>query len=40
MVSGGAMVLTLESDGRLRGEFGGAPDLSAPFGQLELTRRG
>jgi hypothetical protein len=39
LVGGGAMVLTLEPDRRLTGEFAGGPDLPARQGLLELTRK-
>ena len=40
LVGGGALVLTLESGGRLTGEFAGGPDVPARLGSVELTRRG
>lgn len=36
---GGALVLTLESAGRLTGEFAGGPDVPARLGSVELTRK-
>ena len=39
LVGGGAMVLTLEPDRRLAGEFSGGPDVPVRRGSLELTRK-
>ena len=39
LVGGGALVLTLESAGRLTGEFAGGPDVPARLGSVELTRK-
>jgi hypothetical protein len=40
LLGGGAMVLTLEPDRRLTGEFAGGPDVPARRGLLQLTRKG
>jgi hypothetical protein len=37
LAGGGTLVLTLESDRRLTGEFAGVSDVPARFGSLELT---
>jgi hypothetical protein len=38
LVGGGTLVLELAS-GRLTGEFAGGPDVPAPYGLLDLTRK-
>jgi hypothetical protein len=40
LAGGGTLVLALESEGRLTGEFAGGPHVPARFGLLELGRRG
>jgi hypothetical protein len=39
LVGGGAIVLTLESERRLSGEFAGGPDVPVRRGSVELTRK-